>query len=363
MLGWLLLPMVAGAGAVWRLLATRRIERNYDMRNVRTADGTVAGAEPFLLAGTNGRALLLLHGSGDSPQTLRHLGKRLNAAGYTVLAPLLPGHGRSPRDFARVSASAYTAAARAALDELRGRHEWIGVGGLSMGGALAAQLAVDAADVRVLLLLAPYFAATPQVAWATRTAPLWGLVQPYLSARGERSVHDPEARTASYAYGVVAPNALHALLETARRGRAALAGIDAGLASADATEAALRSWSAGLRDDARWTDAKHAGAAAFADHSMRTVLADKRRSAARFLRGLRSEFSTRPGADLLRAAESYGYVVDLAARQGVGAFDASVAMRFADAGHRRGWANALEAAIGHEREAITALRAAREALG
>lgn len=147
------------------------------------------------------------------------------------------------------------------------------------------------------------------------------------------------------------------------RGRAALAGIDAGLASADATEAALRSWSAGLRDDARWADAKHAGAAAFADHSMRTVLADKRRSAARFLRGLRSEFPTRPGADLLRAAESYGYVVDLAAKHGVGAFDASVAMRFADAGHRRGWANALEAAIGHEREAITALRVAREALG
>ena len=146
------------------------------------------------------------------------------------------------------------------------------------------------------------------------------------------------------------------------RARAALAGIDAGLASADATEAALLAWSAGLRDDARWTDAKHAGAAAFADHSMRTVLADKRRSAARFLRGLRTEFPTRPGADLLRAAESYGYVVDLAQKHGTGAFDASVAMRFADAGHRRGWAKALEAAISHEREATTALRVAREAL-
>lgn len=146
------------------------------------------------------------------------------------------------------------------------------------------------------------------------------------------------------------------------RGKAALAGIDAGLASADATEAALAAWSAGLRDDARWADARHAGAAAFADHSMRTVLADKRRSAARFLRGLRTEFPTRPGADLLRAAESYGYVADLAEKHGTGAFDASVAMRFADAGHRRGWAKALEAAIAHEREAVTALRVAREAL-
>ena len=146
------------------------------------------------------------------------------------------------------------------------------------------------------------------------------------------------------------------------RAYCAKAGLDAGIARAAASEEALTGWAAALRDDARWADAKHAGAAAFADHSMRTVLADKRRSAARFLRGLRSEFPTRPGADLLRAAESYGYVVDLAAKHGVGAFDASVAMRFADAGHRRGWANALKAVIGHEREAITALRVAREAL-
>ncbi len=149
---------------------------------------------------------------------------------------------------------------------------------------------------------------------------------------------------------------------TPDRRRAALAGIDAGLASAETTLGALRAWSAGLRDDARWADAKHAGAAAFADHSMRTVLADKRRSAARFLRALRSEFPTRPGSDLLRAAESYGYVVDLAAKHGVGTFDAAVAMRFGDPGHRRGWANALKAAIGHEHEALTALRVAREAL-
>lgn len=146
------------------------------------------------------------------------------------------------------------------------------------------------------------------------------------------------------------------------RARAALAGLDAGIAAAGTTEDALHAWVAGLRDDARWSDARHAGQAAFADHTMRTILADKRRAAARFLRGLRAEFPTRPGSDLLRAAESYGYVVDAAAKSGIGPFDASVAMRFADAGHRRGWANALEGVIAHEREAQGALRAARTAL-
>lgn len=147
------------------------------------------------------------------------------------------------------------------------------------------------------------------------------------------------------------------------RARSALAGLDAGIAAAGTTEDALHAWAAGLRDDARWSDARHAGQAAFADHTMRTILADKRRAAARFLRGLRAEFPTRPGSDLLRAAESYGYVVDAATKSGIGPFDASVAMRFADPGHRRGWANALEGLIGHEREAQSALRSARLALG
>ena len=203
-------------------MLTRRVEREYASRGPRTPGGVVAGADSFTLQGTSGRALLLLHGSGDSPQTLRYLGERLHASGYTVYAPLLPGHGRTPAAFARVTAESYLVAAHEALDTLRARHGWIGVVGLSMGGALAAQLAAESADLRVLVLLAPYFSATPDVTWAARTAPVWGLVHPFLAARGERSVHDPVARDASYAYGVVAPAALRALLQTAAAGREAL---------------------------------------------------------------------------------------------------------------------------------------------
>jgi hypothetical protein len=135
-------------------------------------------------------------------------------------------------------------------------------------------------------------------------------------------------------------------------------GLDAGLARAKGSEDALVGWAGALRDDTRWADTKHAGAAAFAEHAMRVVLADKRRAAARFLRGLRSLFTT-PGGDLLRAAESYGYVVDVLEKLGTKPFDPSVAMRFVDAGHRRGIAKALDAALGHEKEAHDALRAAR----
>ncbi|MFI5256038.1 MAG: alpha/beta hydrolase [Gemmatimonadales bacterium] len=219
------LLLLVAVAAAWRVSTGRRIERVYRGETSRDANGVVVGAASFTLAGSNGSAILLLHGSGDTPQTLRFVAERLNAAGYTVHAPLLPGHGRSPRDFARVSAASYLTAARHALDTLRSQSAWIGVGGLSMGGALATQLAAESHDVRALVLLAPYFIPPPVVTWAARTAPLWAIVQPHLPARGELSVHDPVARDASYAYGIFPPRALRALVATAALGRAALSRV------------------------------------------------------------------------------------------------------------------------------------------
>jgi hypothetical protein len=163
-------------------------------------------------------------------------------------------------------------------------------------------------------------------------------------------------------------DAEHGLIAFLDRGtapdRAALAreAVHAAAASAESTEHALTTWLAGLRDDARWSDTRHAGAAAFADHAMRSLHVDKRRAAAKFLRGVRALFPNAPGADLLRAAESYGYSADAAEKLGIGAFDASVAMRFLDVGHRRAWAKQLEAIIGHEREAHSALASAQSGL-
>jgi len=143
------------------------------------------------------------------------------------------------------------------------------------------------------------------------------------------------------------------------RARIAREAVEGAVTTAAASDSAIETWIAALRDDSRWTDTRHAGAAAFGDHAMRMLLADKRRAAASFLRTTRTLFSGNPGADLLRAAESFGYVADAAKKVGIGPFDASVAMRFLDAGHRRAWAKQLEAALGHEREAHQALAAAR----
>ena len=163
-------------------------------------------------------------------------------------------------------------------------------------------------------------------------------------------------------------DAEHGLVAFLDRGKAperetvARDAVKGAAASATSTGAALRTWLDGLRDDARWSDTKHAGAAAFGDHAMRTILADKRRAAARFLRSVRTIFATAPGADLLRAAESYSAVAESCAKIGVGPFDGSIAMRFLDQGHRRAWAKQLDAIIANEGEAHAALVSAARAL-
>jgi hypothetical protein len=95
---------------------------------------------------------------------------------------------------------------------------------------------------------------------------------------------------------------------------------------------------------------------------MRAILVDKRRAAARFLRSARGLLPNSPGADLLRAAESYGYAADAAAKGGTGQFDGGVAMRFVDAGHRRAWAKNLDSVRDNDREAREALASARKGM-
>lgn len=228
MLGALIGAVAVAGGIVARVGVARRAERAYAARRPAGPDGIVPGAQGFMLAGTSGRALLMLHGSGDTPQTLRYLALRLHEAGFTVRAPLLPGHGRGLRDFSRVSAEAYRRAADEELEQLRATHAWVGVVGLSMGGAIAARLAAAHREVRVLVLLAPYLAPRWSVSVVGRASALWSLAVPYLGGRGGVfSIHDPVARSESFAYGVFPPRAVRALVDTAAAARRALPAITA----------------------------------------------------------------------------------------------------------------------------------------
>src|ERR687886_876172 len=196
------------------------------------ADGVVPGAaaidlreqagEPAATAG-----VLLLHGFGDTPQVFSYLAANLHARGYAVYAPLLPGHGRTLRDFAVSAAEEWLAVAGEALREMRERYGRVAAVGLSMGGALATIEAARADRLDALVLLAPYFDAPLALRRLARVSPLAGALAPYLVPRSELSIRNPAERAKALGYGVTTPRLVRELLGVADRARAALPHVGA----------------------------------------------------------------------------------------------------------------------------------------
>jgi carboxylesterase len=115
-------------------------------------------AEPFTAdAGPVGA--LVLHGFTGSPRTVRPWAEHLAAAGLTVRAPLLAGHGGSWQDLAKTGWTDWYASAERAFTEISARCEQVFVAGISMGACLAFRLAETQGDrVRGLVVVNPSLA-------------------------------------------------------------------------------------------------------------------------------------------------------------------------------------------------------------
>lgn len=100
------------------------------------------GAEPFGFEGAGSETgVLLVHGFTGCPQSLRPWGEHLAGQGYTVLCPRLPGHGTSVKDLASTTWRDWAGEAEMSLVGLGERCSSVFVAGLSMGGAIALDLA------------------------------------------------------------------------------------------------------------------------------------------------------------------------------------------------------------------------------
>ena len=175
------------------------------------------GADPIELTGGK-NAVLILHGFGDTPQSVRMLAERLHARGWTVRVPLLPGHGRTLGEFAGARASEWIGAARDAYASLRIAHHTVAVVGQSMGGALAMLVAAEHPEIPAIVLLAPYLTMMDNVRRIARQQRVLSLLLPYVRARNDASIWDPVEKAKSLGYGVT-PTRL--LAELARITRAA----------------------------------------------------------------------------------------------------------------------------------------------
>src|SRR5438105_672774 len=196
-----------------------------DQRGADTA--IIKGAETIDLQEEGSHGVLLLHGFGDTPQTLSLLAARLSGAGYGVLAPLLPGHGRDMAAFRRARAEEWIAAAKSSLQRMRERYAAVSVVGLSMGGALAVLIAADTAAIASLVLISPYLGMPIRVRVAAATCWLWGPIAGEINARNPRSIHDPIERARNLAYGAVTGRTLSELAKVVRRSRKALPNVTA----------------------------------------------------------------------------------------------------------------------------------------
>ncbi len=102
--------------------------------------------EPFYFPG-NETGILLIHGFTASPIDMKPLGERFRDWGYTVSAPLLAGHGRTPEEMRDTTWKDWLGEADNALVQMMKTCKRIIAVGHSMGGlivlALAAQHKID----------------------------------------------------------------------------------------------------------------------------------------------------------------------------------------------------------------------------
>ncbi len=185
-------------------------------------DAIRSGAEPIDLQEGDSNGVLLLHGFGDTPQTLLLLAQRLAKAGYGVYAPLLPGHGRSMEAFRKSHADEWIDAARTAARGMSVRHRTLAIVGLSMGGALAVLVGAEIREISSLVLIAPYLGMPRLVRLAARMHWVWGPFAGDINARNPRSIHDPIERAKNLAYGAVTARSLFELSSVVKRARRSL---------------------------------------------------------------------------------------------------------------------------------------------
>jgi carboxylesterase len=210
------------AVAIVRWFLGVQTERTTLERLPLSADGIIRGAEAITKRGSGSRAVLLLHGFGDTPQTLTYLADHLLRRGFDVHAPLLAGHGRTLAAFAKGSADAWLDGAEHAYAALRRQYQSVGIVGVSMGGALAVLLAARAASPDAMVLIAPYLSMHPR---ARQVAVAYWLVTPfvrYLPTREESSIRDEIERASNRGFGTATPRLLNQLRAIVDRAAAVL---------------------------------------------------------------------------------------------------------------------------------------------
>jgi carboxylesterase len=198
------------------------------------------------------KSVVLLHGFTNCPKQFDVIADAYAAAGYSVVIPRLPGHGKSDRltkDLSDITPQALADSGNRAVDIAAGLGEQVEVVGLSGGGTVAAYLAHERDEVTEAVLIAPLV--IPRVLPEFAVAPVARLfrVVPDVYLWWDSAQKDALA-TPPYAYPRYSLRALGAFLALGRRvqntdpGRAT--GLDRLVVVTNANDAAVNA--AGVAD-------------------------------------------------------------------------------------------------------------------
>ncbi|EPR42345.1 putative carboxylesterase [Desulfovibrio sp. X2] len=175
---------------------------------------------------------LLLHGFTGTPFEMQPLAEALADRGFSVETPLLPGHGTRVEELDRLGWSDWRDAALGAFDVLGARTPPVFVAGLSMGGALALEIARQREPAGIACLATPlrlyrflpFIAKDPLLP----LVPLFRHLRPLWPVAEKRAESREIAPWVGYE-GVVPLNATHELMRGLRRVRRGLAEVTAPL--------------------------------------------------------------------------------------------------------------------------------------
>jgi carboxylesterase len=113
------------------------------------------GNEPIDIAGRTDRGVLLLHGMTATPWEIRTLASSLQAHNYTIVAPVIAGHGTSAAELEATTWRDWYASANDSLAVLKGRTDRVYIVGMSTGASLAVLLAAENHVDGIVLIATP----------------------------------------------------------------------------------------------------------------------------------------------------------------------------------------------------------------
>lgn len=158
-------------------------------------------AEPFFLRGSQDTALLFIHGFTASPSELYPTACLIHdLCGCTLSAPLLPGHGSSPRYLNQSNWEQWYAAVEKELGFLMQNHQQVFVAGLSMGALLSLHAACHIPGLKgAIAINTPIYNHSPIL---TAASPLIRCIKPFYPKKDRLRIRELEEE-GRFAYDVI----------------------------------------------------------------------------------------------------------------------------------------------------------------